>query len=130
MNTCKKTSYSTEAFANIDLERFKKSKRSNIPTRAYLCAKCNTWHLTSDNKVLFDKIALLEQEIISLKQQATKGDIHKERLHRKKEVENLKIQYQYRYDKLDKKYKALQLVMSEIRNDYQPVKTTIHKKRR
>jgi len=45
--SCKKVSYSTQEFAEMDIKRFGSMNREVKPTRAYLCIKCNTWHLTS-----------------------------------------------------------------------------------
>lgn len=47
MAHCIKTSYSTEQFALDDIALIaKKSKRTESPKNAYLCKKCNTWHIT------------------------------------------------------------------------------------
>lgn len=100
---CTKTSYSTEQFAIEDLKRFSKAKRRNRPTGVYKCSECNTWHLTSDNGVLFDKIRTLRQVISRLKLQ------HKE-----------EIEY------LIKENESLKNILKEIRLKYQPIKTKIH----
>ena len=123
---CKKTSYSTENFANEDLKRLQTSKRNNIPTRSYLCDKCNTWHLTSDNKVLFDKIEVLEIALKNLKFQKVRGDVRVERIKHTKEIQKLKEKHKLAIDKLNEKYKNLESVLTEIRKDYQPIKTKIH----
>ena len=45
---CKKASFANEAAANTYIDRLKKtSTRSKVPQRAYLCNKCNNWHLSS-----------------------------------------------------------------------------------
>lgn len=76
-----KTSYSSERFANEDIERIqKRSKRAVVPQRAYLCI-CGSWHLTSKKshkQFLIDslnsqilehktKIAALEKELSAIK---------------------------------------------------------------
>jgi uncharacterized protein YlaI len=44
---CTKVSYGSKKFADDDIKRIaKKSTRTNVPIRSYLCTKCNTWHLT------------------------------------------------------------------------------------
>ena len=72
---CKKTSFLTEAIANGFIERLKvrkererkKAEKAGItvtetetdekmPTYAYLCRYCNTWHLTSEEKKTIDYI--------------------------------------------------------------------------
>lgn len=70
---CKKTSFLTEAIANGFIERLKvrkererkKAEKAGItvtepdekmPTYAYLCRYCNTWHLTSEEKMTIDYI--------------------------------------------------------------------------
>lgn len=46
--SCKKTSFQTEEYALMFIEKLKKtSKRPVRPCRAYLCSKCLSWHLTS-----------------------------------------------------------------------------------
>ena len=61
---CKKTSFLTEEIANEHIERIKMKNAKNgnkgnngnngnnnkIPTYAYQCRYCNTWHLTSEEK--------------------------------------------------------------------------------
>ena len=55
---CKKTSFLTEDIANEHIERIKMKNAKNgnngnnnkIPTYAYQCRNCNTWHLTSEEK--------------------------------------------------------------------------------
>lgn len=45
---CTKVQYTSEAFAIADIERIKRnSKRDKVPQNAYLCSRCNFWHLTS-----------------------------------------------------------------------------------
>jgi len=67
MNICKKTAYSTKEFADDDIKRFQKKNRINKPTKSYLCQRCNMWHITSNNSVLFEKIDKLEKENYKLK---------------------------------------------------------------
>ena len=55
---CKKTSFLTEEIANEHIERIKmknakngnKGNNNKVPTYAYQCRSCNTWHLTSEEK--------------------------------------------------------------------------------
>lgn len=72
---CEKTRYASEQAALEDIERIqKKSTRSKVPVRAYLCG-CGSWHLTS--KLSKGAIAIIiqlketlvnrEQDIIALK---------------------------------------------------------------
>ena len=112
---CKKTSYSTENFANEDLKRLQSSKRNNIPTRSYLCHKCNTWHLTSDNRVLFEKINTLEIALKNLKFQKIRGDVRIERIKHTKEIQKLKEKHRIAVEKLNEKYEKILL---EIRLNY------------
>jgi len=50
--TCRKVSYSTKEFADLDIIRIKKkSNRNSSPTRSYKCKNCNTWHLTKSEDV-------------------------------------------------------------------------------
>lgn len=58
---CKKTKYSTEAFAKEDLRRFQNSGREKKPIAVYKC-RCGFWHLTSK-----DSIKDLKAEIQKLK---------------------------------------------------------------
>jgi len=44
---CKKTSFTTEDYAEFYIKKLKTtSKRNVLPVRAYLCEKCFQWHLT------------------------------------------------------------------------------------
>ncbi len=72
---CKKTKFSSEAFALLDLERIKKRPpREKTPIAVYLC-KCGSWHLTSqpnkdliiaDQKIVIDKL-IKEKQILESK---------------------------------------------------------------
>lgn len=65
MNTiCKKTSYSTKNFAIEHIAIIeKKSERLVSPKNAYLCKKCNTWHITKQ-----ENIRNLKSEVKKLKE--------------------------------------------------------------
>jgi len=53
---CKKVYFATEADADYYIKKLAKtSKRDTKPVRAYLCEKCNCWHLTSWAEVDIDK---------------------------------------------------------------------------
>lgn len=73
---CHKVKFATEKDALFYINKLKQtSKREKIPTRAYLCGYCRTWHLTSkvdfnkEVEILNDKISLLEKENLALKQE-------------------------------------------------------------
>ena len=58
---CTKTSYSTEHFALEHIAIIaKKSRRQESPKNAYLCKKCNTWHITKQETVENLKAQLAE----------------------------------------------------------------------
>jgi predicted DNA binding CopG/RHH family protein len=58
---CTKTSYSTEHFALEHIAIIaKKSQRFASPKNAYLCKKCNTWHITKQESVENLKAELTE----------------------------------------------------------------------
>ena len=88
MAHCIKTSYSTEQFALDDIALIaKKSKRTESPKNAYLCKKCNTWHITKQETLeglkreLAQKDELLksrEEEFLRLK--AFVGNLEKNRI--------------------------------------------------
>ena len=60
---CAKTSYSTEHFALEHIAIIaKKSKRQESPKNAYLCKKCNTWHITKQETVENLKAQLTEMK--------------------------------------------------------------------
>lgn len=47
-NVCKKVYFGTEKAANEHIAKLQQtSKRDKVPVRAYLCYRCNCWHLTS-----------------------------------------------------------------------------------
>jgi predicted DNA binding CopG/RHH family protein len=49
---CTKTSYSSERFALEHIAIIeKKSQRFESPKSAYLCKKCNTWHITKQESI-------------------------------------------------------------------------------
>lgn len=44
---CKKSKFATEALAFAFIKKLKAtSKREHIPREAYLCQKCQSWHIT------------------------------------------------------------------------------------
>jgi len=49
---CDKTIFPTEQDALIRIDQIKKfgEKRDKVPQRAYMCTKCQNWHLTSTTK--------------------------------------------------------------------------------
>lgn len=58
---CTKTSYSTEHFALEHIAIIaKKSQRQESPKNAYLCKKCNTWHITKQESTENLKAQLAE----------------------------------------------------------------------
>lgn len=85
---CRKVSYGLQKFADYDIERLKKSTRSVVPIRSYLCTKCNTYHLTSSN---LDRNIFIQELIKS----------------------NLLMQ-----DKLEKVTRDLSELKSDLRNNY------------
>lgn len=57
---CKKSSFKDQESANKYILKLQAtSKRDRIPQRAYLCEKCNTWHLTS--KPDYNKVELVSK---------------------------------------------------------------------
>lgn len=61
ITVCTKTSYSSEDFALKHIAIIaKKSQRILNPKSAYLCKKCNTWHITKQESVEKLKAELLE----------------------------------------------------------------------
>ncbi len=44
---CTKAKYTSEEYALLDIELMKKRGSHSYPVSAYLCGKCNLWHLTS-----------------------------------------------------------------------------------
>ena len=78
---CKKTSFSDEAQALFYIDKLQRtSVRPKKPQSAYLCPRCNNWHITSI--VQFDEVS--EKEIKRLNQ----------------EIEKLKIQLKQRDRKI------------------------------
>jgi len=66
-NPCSKVGYSSKAFADADIERFKSSVRQKKPAASYLCSRCGLWHLTSKQ---YDsvKVLALEKELSEIKE--------------------------------------------------------------
>lgn len=76
--TCKKVSYSTKEFADLDIARIiKHSNRTSLPTRSYKCKKCNTWHLTKNgSQIVLREINLIltkENELLKLENKKLKA---------------------------------------------------------
>lgn len=129
---CAKVSYSEEKYANLDIKRFSLTNRKVKPTRAYLCVKCNTWHLTSlpinsnvvkkyYNKILVlnSRNKYLEKEIESLKFEIKKLSNNKAQIDLivlKKECEKYKQKYTEYRNKYIKKV-----------NDFSELKTKLDK---
>jgi hypothetical protein len=67
---CKKTSYTTKAFAEADIIRFSKSNRDKKPKSSYRCKKCGMWHLTSQESNS-EKVKIQAKIIEEQKQQIT-----------------------------------------------------------
>ena len=90
---CKKTSYVSLKEANKDIDRIKaKSTRAKMPERAYLCHKCNLYHLTSipDYKKMYEELLLQTQR--------SKPNVHVKSL----ELKLFKLQTKHK--ELEKKY--------------------------
>ena len=67
---CKKASFSNESQAKFFIEKLiKTSTRVKTPKRAYLCDKCNNWHLTSIPDKDREYELSLEIKIIELKEE-------------------------------------------------------------
>lgn len=78
---CKKTKYSSEYYAKLDLARIRKtSNRAKLPRSTYYCDKCKGWHLTSKINS-GQRIIELEGEINTLNQRIaeleSEGEINK-----------------------------------------------------
>ena len=64
---CTKTSYSSEAYALEHIAIIaNKSRRPESPKSAYLCKKCNTWHITKQESVKY-----LKEELAKTKELLT-----------------------------------------------------------
>lgn len=98
MKTCKKSTYSSKKEAENHLFIIiRKSTRKKAPIRAYLCAFCGKWHLTSKKD-----INSLEQEIMALKQEI---DNLKSRLSIITSISEREIKVLAKKDKLVSQYK-------------------------
>lgn len=79
MNTiCKKTSYSTEHFALEHITIIaKKSQRLVNPKSAYLCKKCNTWHVTKQESLenIKSELTKIKELLISREEELFKAKI-------------------------------------------------------
>lgn len=61
---CKKTRYSSEVFAMLDIARIRsKSNRDKVPVRAYKCPECKYWHLTSKHSRAQEAIKMLTAQL-------------------------------------------------------------------
>lgn len=73
---CTKVSFATEEFANEHIARLKeKSNRKVVPTRAYKCNKCSSYHLTSQPNWK-ERVSTLEAKVSGLQNKVV--DLEKE----------------------------------------------------
>lgn len=116
---CKKVKFSTEKDAEFYLSKLKKtSSRKNIPTRAYLCPFCTSWHLTSRDSFENKKIKELESEIESLKKEISKKNEEINLLEGRNNKEyNLAIKTDERIIKLNEKIAQKDKDISRLRTD-------------
>ena len=65
MSECTKTSFINEKYALEYIDWLKRTSKQGkkIPQKAYLCVKCNTWHLTSQ-KVLASELSKNDIDIL------------------------------------------------------------------
>lgn len=92
MKQCDKVKYATKAFAEADIKKLKSNSiRDKIPIRAYLCYRCDAWHLTSQDSKEMRVISNLEEQNRNLKAKV-------ERL--EKEVRRLGIKLQEKTERL------------------------------
>ena len=88
-NQCKKTTYSSKEFADLDVARFANSSREKKPTYSYRCKICQGWHITSRDNYQ-TKLRKVEKELLETKLLLESKD--KELLKRIHEVKNLKTE--------------------------------------
>ena len=135
---CKKVSYSSEKFAQYDINRLKNSTRSVIPIRTYLCVKCNTWHLTSsalDNAVLIQDLIKLNLLLENKNEKALKqlSDLKAEirKNYSKKGDDNKNVillsKLKEECKKYKKKHALLQKRFHERSQEYSIFKTSVLK---
>jgi len=125
---CNKVKYSSEQFANADIDRIKKfSIRSKIPIRAYLC-KCGAWHLTGridyakaigeSRESEKEKNLKIESLLIQLKELMEKN-IRLEKMIKREEKLSVKLnEYGQTIARLRKQVEELIMknIQSELRN--------------
>jgi hypothetical protein len=123
---CKKVAFSDEKQALFYVDKLKKtSDRPVVPQRAYLCQKCNNWHLTSkqenktytailaENELLKKQLADKERIISEIKgYNAAKGALDKDALIKQKndklvEQNNKISKLESKLKKKDKAMKAM-----------------------
>jgi hypothetical protein len=94
---CKKVSFGTEADANFYIEKLRKtSTRPIIPVRAYLCEKCNNWHLTHIQQEDIPKILAEHERVLrALKRQIKERDAAINRLNSVIAKQTASIKHKY-----------------------------------
>lgn len=96
---CKKAKFANEAEAIFFIEKLKKtSKRERKPQHAYLCKRCNTWHITSIKLEVDDAIDKLKKQNEELQVALTKRNEKIKTLTEKVELlekDNANLRFQY-----------------------------------
>ena len=109
---CKKTKYSSKEFAEFGIVHIQeKSFKAKVPVRAYLCDRCNCWHLTSkpDYFELQKEIDLLKEKNKELENAAKENELLKEK---NKELGNLSKSEAYNNAARDDLVQKLQQALS------------------
>lgn len=114
---CRKVSFADEKSANDYLQRLSKTSiREVVPQRAYLCEKCNAWHLTS-KKYFFDaKIEELKTEY-----QKVIDSLESQLKIAKDKIEGQKININHQANKITKQREKLIELQNQLKK-YKPIK--------
>ena len=125
---CKKVKFSTEKDAEFYLNKLKKtSSRKNIPTRAYLCPFCTSWHLTSRESFENKKILELQNQVELLKKEISKKKEEINLLEGKNNKEyNLAIKTDERIKKLNEKIAEKDKTIRRLRTDNSELITKLY----
>lgn len=125
---CEKTRYVSEKAALEDIERIqKKSTRSKVPVRAYLCG-CGSWHLTSKLSKAAIAIIQLKADLVNREQDIAALKAENELLRNNYNKEDrVKVRADKRVIELTNQVAKLKQDIKRLRNDKNTLFSTIVK---
>jgi chromosome segregation ATPase len=126
---CTKTSYSTEHFALEHIAIIaKKSQRFASPKSAYLCKKCNTWHITKQESIenIKSELTKLKELLRSREEELFKAKIALKNFENSKNNSSGTNEFQIKVRVLEKELIELKAKSSKNGNKYNEISVKIN----